>query len=162
MAWHGIRHLPNRRYIQRIDLSYDIWIFWDICIVYTRYIPGIYMPCNLKLDDPVRNRIAIEMQRHTDFGLQGCLMLSPERGGAIEHPSARASPDPSGRRLQSRATVVRVGGRGGVAPPPPTPTSAAAARRLVYTSYMTCLNRNGRNVTATDWYQNVLESLKWV
>jgi hypothetical protein len=96
--------------------------------IYTRYIPRI-----LKLGDPVRSRIAIEKQRHTDFGLHGCLMLSPKRGGATGHRSAQASPEPSGRRLQSRATDIRVGGRGGVAPPPLTPMSAAAGpshRRL--------------------------------
>jgi hypothetical protein len=60
------------------------------------------MPCNLKLGDPVRSRIAIEMQRHTDFGLQGCLIISPERGGATGHPSARASPDPSGRASKDK------------------------------------------------------------
>jgi hypothetical protein len=120
MELPGIRHLSYMRYIPRIYLSFDIWIFGGICLVtlvYTRYIPF-----NLKSGDPVRRRIANEMQQHTDFGLHGCIMRSPERGGATGHPSARASPEPSGRRLQSRATDVRVGGCGGVALPPQTPT----------------------------------------
>jgi hypothetical protein len=52
--------------------------------------------------DPVRSRIAIEMQLRTVIRLQGCLMLSTERGCAAGHPLARASPDsdPSRRRLQ--------------------------------------------------------------
>ncbi len=54
----------------------------------------------------------------------------PERGGTTGHPSAKASPETSGCRLQSRATDVRLGvsGRGGVAPPPLTPTTAAAGQ----------------------------------
>ncbi len=39
-------------------------------------------------------------------------MFSQERGGASGDPSARASPDPSGRRWQSR--TADIGGRGGI------------------------------------------------
>jgi hypothetical protein len=104
------------------------------------------------LSNPVRSRIAIEMQRHTDFGLQGCLSLfnaqprtwrrSPERGVATGHPSARAITDPSGHTSQAAKSrhrrpsrrqgwgcaaaddhVCSSGGR----PPPPTTTWSAVA-----------------------------------
>jgi hypothetical protein len=32
---------------------------------------------------------ALEMLRHTGFGLQGCLLFSTQRGGAIGHPGLR-------------------------------------------------------------------------
>ncbi len=90
--------MSYRRYKTSIHLSCEMSIY----LVYTRYIR-----CNLTSGDSVSSRVAIEMLLHTVSGLQGCLIFSTERGCATGHPLVRASPDPSGRNLQSRATDVR-------------------------------------------------------
>jgi hypothetical protein len=77
--------------IPSIYLSYYLWIFGGLCLVYVYR----YIPCNLKSGDPVRSRIAIEMQWHTVFGLKGCLIFSTELGVATGHPSTRACQDPT-------------------------------------------------------------------
>ena len=90
----------------------------SIHLVYTRYNfskssshkPGIhlvytwFMPANLKPSEPRCRRIAIGMQRHTDFGLPGCLISITARGTPTGHLPVRAGPGT------------------GATPGPPTPT----------------------------------------
>jgi hypothetical protein len=98
MSYDRYIYLVYTRYTTNvIQEAYTKNRFWGTGLVYTRYIP-----CNLKLGDPIRSRIAIEMQRHTVFGLQGSSMLSAERGGATaawRHPSARPSPGDAGCKV---------------------------------------------------------------
>jgi hypothetical protein len=83
----------------------DIWQL-NLSLVHIYHMIW-YMTWKPKAPARTGSRIALEMQQHKGFGLQGCLMfsLSPECGGATEDrsKSAWASQDPSGRRWQSRA-----------------------------------------------------------
>jgi hypothetical protein len=95
-------------------------------LVFTRF-----MPAHLKLCDPSYSISAIGMQRHTGFGLQGCLMFITARAILTGHLSARAEtcaplpsqpPLPSSQPSPSAAAAAT------------TPKTAAAATVCVVTA----------------------------
>ena len=63
------------------DESYESYMTVYVC----------HMKCCLRAGAPARSRIAHEMQRHTEFGLQGCLLCQciTQRVGATGQPSRR-------------------------------------------------------------------------
>jgi hypothetical protein len=99
----------------------------SIYLVYTRYnfsesskhIPGIHLvytwfiPANLKPSEPRCRRIAIGMQRHTDFGLPGSLISITARGAPTGHPSALAGTGAPPPTPTPTPTHVGAGGGGG-------------------------------------------------
>ena len=99
----------------------------SIYLVYTRYNfsessshkPGIHLvytwfiPANLKPSEPRCRRIAIGMQRHTDFGLPGCLISITARGAPTGHPSALAGTSAPPPTPTPTPTHVGAGGGGG-------------------------------------------------
>ena len=99
----------------------------SIYLVYTRYNfsessshkPGIhllytwFMPANLKPCEPPCSRIAIGKQRHTDFGLPGCLISITARGAPTGHPSALAGTGAPPPTPTPTPTHVGAGGGGG-------------------------------------------------
>ena len=99
----------------------------SIYLVYTRYNfsessshkPGIhlvytwFMPANLKPCEPPCSRIAIGMQRHTDFGLPVCLISITARGAPTGHLSALAGTGAPPPTPTPTPTHVGAGGGGG-------------------------------------------------
>ena len=77
MAGRVYDYVSYRWYIPSIYLSYDTLLALDVYLVYT-----CHMTCSLKLGAPACSRIALEMQRHTGFGLQGYLLFSTQCGWA--------------------------------------------------------------------------------
>ncbi len=65
----------------------------------------------LKSAAPDHSRNALEMLRHTGFGLQGCLLFCTQRGGVIGHPGLgvrRTGPDTDKARKPARTgSLVR-------------------------------------------------------
>ena len=70
-----------------------------INLVYTWFLPAHLKPCKQSC-----SKIATGMQRHTDFGLPGCLISITARGAPTGHPSALAGT--GGRRRGGRSLVT--------------------------------------------------------
>ena len=81
-------------------------------LVYTRFMPAHLKSCN-----PSCSISAIGMQRHTGFGLQGCLMFITALAIPTGHRSARAGTG----RPRRRGRRCRGVGRAHAAPRPPRP-----------------------------------------
>ena len=94
-------HIPGIYLVYPCSMPFQVKV---ICLGYTKDIfsesalskPGIYlvytrvMTAHFNSCNPSCSKIAIGMQQHTCFGLQGCLMFITARGVPTGHPSARA------------------------------------------------------------------------
>jgi hypothetical protein len=108
--------------IYQVHLRYILFQEKRIYPGYTWYIlsesaisrPGLYlvytrfMPAHLKSCNPSCSISAIGMQRHTGFGLQGCLMFITARAIPTGHRSARAGTGRPRRRRGGRRCVAPV------------------------------------------------------
>jgi hypothetical protein len=77
------RHIPVIWHRELTCRMNHIWQFMSVVwlVAFEQAAPGA----------PARSRIALEMQRHTEFGLQGCLLCQciTQRVGATGQPSRR-------------------------------------------------------------------------
>ena len=77
------RHIPFIWHRKLTCYMNHIWQFMSVVwlVAFEQAAPGA----------PARSRIALEMQRHTEFGLQGCLLCQciTQRVGATGQPSRR-------------------------------------------------------------------------
>ena len=92
------RHIPVIWHRELTSHMNHIWQFMPVIwlVAWEQAAPGA----------PARSRIALEMQRHTEFGLQGCLLCQciTQRVGATGQPSRRRWGKPALQKTTQVAT----------------------------------------------------------